>query len=201
MVSVKKFLLLRRRRPNQWITSSVTDDSFEEIKLSENLHFSSSGKIEGFVDLGKFTAEGQRSLTCDHGLVVKWHQIIGAFASHSNVKADMLVKILLEAVTMSDNAGLRVDFITCDGETWNRSMWRLFGISGRQEHVSCRRQHPTEPGRFLYFVSDFPHLIKCARNKFVETDMEIPEGKATVDQLLRESVMKCTVLLSRQCPI
>ncbi|KAK8759273.1 hypothetical protein V5799_003095, partial [Amblyomma americanum] len=162
----------------------------DEMKLAENLHFSSSGKIEGFVDLGKFTAESQRSQTCDHGLVLlfqpftgKWHQIIGVFASHSNVKADILAKIVTVPVIMCENAGLHVDFITCDGATWNRSMWRFFGIYGRKEKVACRTQHPTEPGRFLYFVSDFPHLIKCVRNTFVQTGVKIPEGHATVDHI------------------
>lgn len=62
-------------------------------------------------------------------------------------------------------------------------MWRFFGIYGRKEKVACRTQHPTEPGRFLYFVSDFPHLIKCVRNTFVQTGVKIPEGHATVDHI------------------
>lgn len=94
-------------------------------KLSKNLHFWSSEKTEGFLNLGKFTAERQHSLTCDHGLVVmfqpltgRWHQVIGVFASHSNVKADMLATIVLEAaIIMSENAGLRVDFMACDRAT------------------------------------------------------------------------------------
>lgn len=46
----------------------------------------------------------------------KWHQIIGVFASHSNVKIVkvgkivMLAKVVLEAMTVSENAGLRVDY-------------------------------------------------------------------------------------------
>lgn len=94
----------------------------DEIKLSEHLSLGSDGTIEGFVDLGKFTPESERSVACDHGLVVlfvpftgTWHQIIGVFASRSNVKSEMLGKIILEAVVMCENAGLHVDFITTDG--------------------------------------------------------------------------------------
>lgn len=163
---------------------------FDEMKLSENLSLASNGKIEGFVDLGEFTPEDQRMLTCDHGLVVmfqpfsgKWHQIVGVFASHSNVKADTLSKIILEAVVLCENAGLRVDFITCDGASWNRSMWRSFGVCGKKGKTVCRRQHPTDAERFIYFVSDFPHLLKCVRNCFVRKDFNLPEGCASVDHI------------------
>ncbi|XP_040073275.1 uncharacterized protein LOC120845796 [Ixodes scapularis] len=168
----------------------------DEMKLSEHLRLASDGNIEGFVDLGKLTPESQKTLGCDHGLVImfqpftgKWHQILGVFASHSNVKAETLTQIILEAVIMSENAGLHVDFITCDGAAWNRSMWRSFGISATKDKTVCRRQHPTDPERFLYFVSDFPHLVKCVRNSFVRTGLKTPEGHATVDHL--DCARKC----------
>ncbi|KAH6948905.1 hypothetical protein HPB50_026882 [Hyalomma asiaticum] len=50
---------------------------FDEMKLSENLSLASNGKIEGFVDLGEFTPEDQRMLTCDHGLVVMFQPFSG----------------------------------------------------------------------------------------------------------------------------
>lgn len=98
--------------PAPWRTLLI-----DEIKLSENLSVESNGTIEGFVDLGKFTPESEHSMTCDHGLIVifvpftgTWHQIIGMFASPSNVKSDTLSKIILEVVVMCENAGLH--FIT-----------------------------------------------------------------------------------------
>lgn len=128
----------------------------DEIKLSENLSVDSNGTIEGFVDLGKFTPESERSLTCDHGLVIMfqpftgaWHHIIGVFAAHSNVKADTISKIILEAVVMCENAGLHVDFITTDGSSWNKSMWHSFGIHSRKGNTVCRRQHPADPPRTI----------------------------------------------------
>ncbi|KAG0431737.1 hypothetical protein HPB47_021512 [Ixodes persulcatus] len=42
----------------------------DEMKLSENLKVTSSGFIEGFVDLGAYTSVDQSTETCDHGLVV-----------------------------------------------------------------------------------------------------------------------------------
>lgn len=103
------------------------------------------------------------------------------FASHSNVKSDTLGKIILETVVMCENAELHVDFITIDGAAWNRSIWHSFGIRGRKENTVCRRQHPTDPERFLYFISDFPHLVRFVRNTFVRTGLKLLEGHASVD--------------------
>lgn len=43
------------------------------------------------------------------------------------MKAGVLAKIIIEAAILCENAGLFVDTVTCDGASWNRSMWRSFG--------------------------------------------------------------------------
>lgn len=65
-----------------------------------------------------------------------WTQILGVFSSKGNIKADMLSKLLLEAIILAEQAGLFVDFVTCDGASWNRSMWKSFGIGGNKPHCS-----------------------------------------------------------------
>lgn len=95
----------------------------DEIKLSEQLMVTPSGHIAGFVDMGPFMSEGQ-TVTCDHDMVVmfvpftgKWSQVIGAFATSANVKAEMLAKILIEATILAEAIGLFVNFVTSDGGT------------------------------------------------------------------------------------
>ncbi|KAH8031901.1 hypothetical protein HPB51_021543 [Rhipicephalus microplus] len=47
----------------------------------------------------------------------------------------------------------------------NRSMWTHLGISGKLHHPVNKIPHPTlEDGRFLHFLCDVPHIIKCVRN-------------------------------------
>ncbi|XP_077519810.1 uncharacterized protein LOC144129529 [Amblyomma americanum] len=139
----------------------------DEIKLSEHLNVKSAGDIEGFVDLGGHTPADQKNVLADHGMIVlfqpftgKWTQILGVFASKGNVKAPTLAKIILETTVLAEKAGLFVDCITCDGASWNRSMWRLFGIQGSPSHVRSSTKHPVDPKRQLYFLSDFPLLLK-----------------------------------------
>ncbi|XP_064461742.1 uncharacterized protein LOC135371698 [Ornithodoros turicata] len=159
----------------------------DEMKLSEHFQVKSSGKIDGFVDLGPFTPEAERRLPCNHGMVImfapfvgKWTQILGVFATNSNVKGDLLAKILIEAIIMAENAGLFVDFISCDGATWNRKMWRLFGIGATAKNIRCSSTHPVNPERKLHFISDFPHLIKCLRNRLVQQGFNTPQGRVSV---------------------
>lgn len=64
------------------------DILIDEMKLSENLTVNSQGKVDGFVDLGKYSSPGQEGAQCDHGLVIlfqpftgKWKQILGAFGA------------------------------------------------------------------------------------------------------------------------
>ncbi|KAJ8930644.1 hypothetical protein NQ314_016559 [Rhamnusium bicolor] len=69
---------------------------------------------------------------------------------------------------MKKQPGFYIDAIVSDGASWNRSMWNKFGITA--DHVSFT--HIVDPLRKLWFISDFPHLIKCLRNfiiKWAET--------------------------------
>nr|XP_037279949.1 LOW QUALITY PROTEIN: uncharacterized protein LOC119172911 [Rhipicephalus microplus] len=160
----------------------------DELKLSESLKVTSSGLIEGFVDLGKYTSLDQSTQTCDHGLVVlyqsfsgNFQQILGVFGSRGNVKANVLAKIIVDATLTAEKSGLFVDFVTTDGASWNRSMWRQFGIKGSSKSVVCKVKHPVDHSRSLHFLSDFPHLVKCARNSIVSTGLQVPEGRVRID--------------------
>ncbi|KAG8182818.1 hypothetical protein JTE90_003491 [Oedothorax gibbosus] len=111
---------------------------FDEMKLSEHLKMKSDGYIEGYVDYGSLdTPEELKSHTslCDHGMVFlfvpfvgDWAQVPGVFATKGNMKADLLAKMITEAIIYAENAGLFVDCVTGDGASWNRKMWKKFGI-------------------------------------------------------------------------
>ncbi|KAK3918906.1 Transposable element P transposase [Frankliniella fusca] len=103
----------------------------------------------------------------DYALVIsfqpfrgKWVQAIACFLTRGNASDSELTKLVLEAVILLERSGLLVDGVVTDGATWNRSMWAKFGIS--KETFSA--QHPCDPDRKLYFISDFPHMMKCMRN-------------------------------------
>ncbi|OXU16948.1 hypothetical protein TSAR_015910 [Trichomalopsis sarcophagae] len=105
----------------------------------------------------------------DHALVVmfqpfkgKWVQTLGYFLSKGSANGTVLYQIMMEAIILAEQAGLKVDAIANDGTSWNRSLWDLFGVN--EQNVSI--EHIVDPQRRLWFFSDFPHLIKCLRNFF-----------------------------------
>ncbi|KAM7281815.1 hypothetical protein ISCGN_001976 [Ixodes scapularis] len=157
----------------------------DEMKLSSHLDMTASARIEGFVNLGQFTEEADQHTRADHGLVVmfqpfvgRWTQIIGVFASSGNVKSGILTKIVVEATLLCEKVGLRVDYICSDGASWNRAMWHSLGIRGTSTSVTCKVVHPADEQRHLYFLSDFPHLLKCVRNLMMKHGFNTHEGRA-----------------------
>lgn len=144
------------------------------MKLSKRV--SSNRKdlsVEGFVNLGEHTPLKDKNKKGDHVLVLmyqpfqgKWTQTIACFLSKGCASSEVLHEIIVEAIILIERAGLFVDAVVSDGASWNRKMWELFGISGKK--VSCR--HIVDPSRRLWFLFDFPHLIKCLRNFLTKSE-------------------------------
>lgn len=140
----------------------------DEMKLAEGLHFNRQDMtIHGFTDLGEYTPEGQQDKVGDHALVFmyqpfrgKWVQALACFLSKGAASGFVLHKLVMECVVLLEKSGFFVDAIVSDGASWNRNMWQHFGIN--EENISC--SHILDENRKLWFVSDFPHLIKNVRN-------------------------------------
>jgi len=133
----------------------------DEMNLRETYSFDKNDtmKVLGFTDLGNHTPEAQKEQLGNHALVLmyqpfsgSWIQPIGCFLSRGAAASDVLYQIILESVILLENSGLRISAITSDGAQWNRSMWAEFGVS--EEKVCC--EHPCDPERNLWFLSDSP---------------------------------------------
>lgn len=107
----------------------------------------------------------------DHALVVTfqpfqggWVQNLACFLTRGAANDDELTKLVLESVILTESTGFKVDGVVTDGAPWNRSMWTKFGVN--EDNPTA--EHPCDPERRLYFLSDYPHLLKCMRNCFVD---------------------------------
>lgn len=142
------------------------------MKLTKYIHFDEMNlKFEGFTYLGNYTPENQTNQAGDHALVMlfqpfkgKWVQSLGCFLSKGCAPGKVLHKLITECIILTENAGLKIDAIVSDGASWNRSMWTQFGVN--EEEVSI--EHIVDSSRRLWFVSDFPHLVKCVRNFLIK---------------------------------
>lgn len=144
----------------------------DEMALSSAVSFNKSTlKVDGLVDLGLYTPVKQINQMGDHALVFMfqpfrgpWVQSIGAFLSKGAATAEILQKLVLEAILLLEKSGLYVHIVVTDGGSWNRGMWKLFGID--EDNVRC--EHPIDQNRCLWFASDFPHLIKTTWSRVLK---------------------------------
>ncbi|KAJ3655556.1 hypothetical protein Zmor_014679 [Zophobas morio] len=154
----------------------------DECKITPSKHFDKNRlEVLGFVDLGDYTPISQRDQLGDHVLVIMFQsfagknmQAVGCFLSKGNVCGSTQAKLILEAIVLCEAAGLFIDVVTSDGATWNRSMWKHLGAGNPQAPWVI---HPCNDVRKLRMCSDFPHLLKCLRNRLVaKKEFHVPTG-------------------------
>jgi len=61
--------------------------------------------------------------------------------------------------------GLTVISVVADGASTNRKFFRLHKISKHQKSgITYKTPNISDPGRFVYFIADAPHVLKTVRN-------------------------------------
>jgi hypothetical protein len=80
----------------------------------------------------------------------------------TTVSGDQFYDVFWEAVCRLERCGFRVLACTCDGLSANRRFMKLHLRKGSTEHKVLNPY--SSDGRYLYFISDPPHLIKTVRN-------------------------------------
>lgn len=60
------------------------------------------------------------------------------------------------------------------------------GVKATSKKIVAKRLHPSDNKRFLYFLSDFPHLVKNLRNRLLQTSFDTPDGM--VNKLLHKKL-------------
>lgn len=104
---------------------------------------------------------------------------VGSFLSKGASLGYVLAQIILEAIILLENADYQCDAVVTDAGSWNRNMWNQFfnaddevlagkvseigttgSKKGPQQSQRNSTEHPFHHNRRLYFVSDFPHLMK-----------------------------------------
>lgn len=158
----------------------------DEMKLSEAVSFDRDTLLfKGFTDVGKYTPEHQKKERGDHALVFvylpfhgQWVQTVGAFLSKGCANSTILHHLILECIILLENANFLVDVVTTDSASWNRTMWKHFGLKGLDASCDhpCRNEglntYQTDLPKMerLHFCSDFSHLLKLFRTFIMAPD-------------------------------
>lgn len=174
------------------------------MKITPYLSLNENMNISGFVNVGKYTPDEQKTVLGDHGLVLifqpftqSWIQPVGAFLTKNAANGSILSQIVLEAIILLENVGLNVDGITSDGAQWNRNMWSLFNVD-----ENSRTLHPYDENRHLYFLSDFPHLIKSVRNYVIsKKKFKVRTIIAKIREVTNSFLRKIFIVFLRRYPM
>ncbi|XP_018365786.1 PREDICTED: uncharacterized protein LOC108762999 [Trachymyrmex cornetzi] len=102
----------------------------DEMKVSKTIAFNRNDlQVEGFINLGKHTPKHQAGKKGDHALVFmfqpfkgKWVQTLGCFLSYGSASGAVLHQLVMECIILVEKSHLKVDGVTSDGASWNRSM-------------------------------------------------------------------------------
>ncbi|CAL1681191.1 unnamed protein product [Lasius platythorax] len=68
---------------------------------------------------------------------------------------------------VTKDSDYRVIAVTCDLGPSNQKLLKALGI-GVQEHEKCYFQHPSNDALKVFVFADSPHLIKLARNHYID---------------------------------
>ncbi|KAK3919195.1 DNA transposase, partial [Frankliniella fusca] len=143
----------RTTRENKMVNNRVLCLLLDEMGLDENTNDDPNTKqFVGLVNLGKYTKVADKTKAGNHALGSDRWSIYESWCCPGRDPP----KIIVEAIGLIEKAGFKVDVVTTDGATWNRAMWKSFGVI--MDENSC--EHPVDSTRQLMFASDFPHLVK-----------------------------------------
>ena len=154
---------------------------FDEIKIKSDLVYDKhTGELVGYVDLDKVgnqLIDLQNALNDSNQSVAKFLLVVmvrgvttslkyplATFAT-DGIKAPFIYSVMWEAIEIVENhACLKVLFLCCDGATPNR---KFFQVHDQLNPTLYRIENPFAiEDRYIYFISDPPHLLKTARNCF-----------------------------------
>ena len=156
---------------------------FDEMKIQQNLVWDKhTGELIGFVDLGDInvnyaTLEKSDELAT-HVLAFLLRSIMNPFKfslanfSTTGATAYQMFPLFWKAVGICElQCNLKVVAITCDGASTNRKVFRMHFDMTLDDDINpdidvTYRTLNLFSGekRYIYFISDPPHLLKTARN-------------------------------------
>ena len=150
----------------------------DEMKVREGLVYNKySGEIIGFTKLGDINDDLLRLENENEQEVAKqilvlmvrgiMFRLVFPYAHFGTrgVTADLLFPIVWEAIRRLEARGLKVLCITADGASSNRKFFRMHHAKKDPGTYFYKARNPySSDNRWVYFVSDPPHLIKTVRN-------------------------------------
>ena len=153
------------------------------MKIQENLVWDKhTGELIGYADLGNtelnYVTLPKANEFSSHIMVflvrsiAKPFKFILANFATKDIQASQIFPLLWKALRRCELNSLKVIAVTCDGASANRKSSKMHfhltfadAVNPDVDVIYCiRNVHNLQEKRFIYFISDVPHLSKITRN-------------------------------------
>jgi hypothetical protein len=180
-------------QPVEKICSLVVDD----MAIKEKLEYSRPD--DTFYGASNITKEplGKRPVLANkllcfviHGLSTKYTVPVGYFF-HKTLSKDRFFEITMEVIEKVHSCGFRILRIVSDNHKSNVALFKKIGNGALKVRVS----HPVDPEFPLFCSFDYCHVVKNARNIFLDHDMSSSTGVITADYLKKLYTMQKSWLI------
>ena len=154
----------------------------DEMKIQENLVWDKhTGDLIGYVDFGdaelNYATLQNSTNIATHVLVFLLCSVVNPFKfslanfATTGATSSQMFPLLWKVISICELNSLKVLAVTCDGASPNRKLFRMhFPLTKEDDmnpdiDVTYRTVNLfSSEKRFIYFISDVPHLMKTARN-------------------------------------
>ena len=155
----------------------------DEMKIQENLVWDKhTGELIGYVDLGdidlNYAKLSKVTTVASHVLVFLIRSIVNPFEfslanfATDGISVSQIFPLLWKAISICEKSSLKVIAVDCDGASPNRKLFQMHRHLTQDDDMNpetdvtyrTRNLFSGTENRFLYFISDVPHLLKTARN-------------------------------------
>ena len=154
----------------------------DEMKIQSNLVWDKhTGELTGYVDLGgtelNYATLEKTDNIATHKLAFIIRSIVNPFKfSLANfatfgASASQMFPLLWKAISICELNSLKVLAVTCDGASPNRKLFKMHFPVTNEDNMNPDVDITyktinlfSKEKRFIYFISDVPHLFKTTRN-------------------------------------
>ena len=160
--------------------------TLDEMSLKSKMEFdNATGRVIGGVTLPAHKGLANHALVfMIGGVTTRWKQTVAYYLTGQSVLGCVLEDIVLDIIKETHKIGLRIIAITSDMGAANRGLWKTFGISATSQGVHNKMPHPLEPGKYIYFLADVPHLFKNVKAALINGHtFTIPEDLCKEERL------------------
>lgn len=184
----------------------------DEMKIKEGIVYSErSGEMTGYIALGDLQSEleqlkGSSQVIATHALVMLIRGIKkpDTFAASTfftkGATASQLYFMVWETIAYLELVGLQMRVLVCDGATANRSFAQLHKAHQSTDELIYRTPNRFKPERWLYFISDAPHLMKTTRNCIENSGGNLNSRNLVVSTITYRPTFLNTDISSLQMP-